>query len=141
MSFSSPATLCHWCWQCHFCFGMLTQVHCFTMVQKERYKSFKWTFLKQIIVMTFDIVFCKLWLIMWGQIIFKREEESLVSSLLNKICRQNWYQSKSDYMNGASVSKLHWYIVITLLSRCRPYIDIVRTLSSAGCNNNPPIST
>ena len=38
MSFSSPATLCHCCWQCHFCFGMLTQVHCFTMVQKNPLK-------------------------------------------------------------------------------------------------------
>ena len=37
---------------------------------------------------------------MWRQqIIFKREEESLASSLLNIICLQNWYQSKSDYMD------------------------------------------
>ena len=33
--------------------------------------------------------------------IFKREEESLASSLLNIICRQNWYQSKSNYMDRA----------------------------------------
>ena len=37
------------------------------------------------------------------QIIFKREKESLASSLLNKICRQNWYQSKSDYMDRALI--------------------------------------
>ena len=42
-----------------------------------------------------------LWYQIWRQIIFKREEESLASSLLNIICYQNWYQSKSDYMDRA----------------------------------------
>ena len=36
-------------------------------------------------------------------IIFKREEARLPSSLLNIICRQLWYQSKSDYMDKASM--------------------------------------
>ena len=40
-----------------------------------------------------------LWYQFWWQIIFKREEARLSSSLLNKICRQIWYQSKSDYMD------------------------------------------
>ena len=43
-----------------------------------------------------------LWYQFWRQIIFKREEESLVCSLLNIICRQIWYQSKSGYMDRAS---------------------------------------
>ena len=38
------------------------------------------------------------WYQIWQQIIFKRKEESLASSLLNIICRQNWYQCKSDYV-------------------------------------------
>ena len=43
------------------------------------------------------------WYQIWRQIIFKREKESLASSLLNIICRQNWYQCKSDYMDRALV--------------------------------------
>ena len=45
-----------------------------------------------------------LWYQIWQQIILKREEEteeSLASSLLNIICHQNWYQSKSDNMDRA----------------------------------------
>ena len=34
----------------------------------------------------------------------KKEEPSLASSLLNIICYQNWYQSKSDYMDRALAS-------------------------------------
>ena len=44
-----------------------------------------------------------IWYQIWGQIIFKREEESLASSLLNIICCQNWYLSESDYMDRACV--------------------------------------
>ena len=42
-----------------------------------------------------------LWYQFWWQIIFKREWNSLASSLLNIICRQILYQSKSDYMDRA----------------------------------------
>ena len=42
-----------------------------------------------------------LWYQICQQIIFKREEQSLAYSLLNIICRQIWYQSKSDYMDRA----------------------------------------
>ena len=48
---------------------------------------------------------CSHFYILWYQfcrhIIFKREEARLSSSLLNIICRQIWYQSKSDYMDRA----------------------------------------
>ena len=42
-----------------------------------------------------------IWYQFWRQIIFKREEARLSSSLLNIICRQIWYQRKSDYMDRA----------------------------------------
>ena len=42
-----------------------------------------------------------LWYQIWWQIIFKREQAKLSSSLLNIIYRQIWYQSKSDYMDRA----------------------------------------
>ena len=40
----------------------------------------------------------------WRQIIFKREKARLFFSLLNIICRQIWYQHKSDYMDRALIS-------------------------------------
>ena len=46
----------------------------------------------------------------WRQIIFKREEESMASSLLNTIFRQNWYQCKSDYMDKAINSIFIWLV-------------------------------
>ena len=63
------------------------------------------------------------WYQIWRQVIFKREEESLASSLLNIICRQNWYQHKSDYMDRAFMyyaffSKHKWYIVQGVLCLC-----------------------
>ena len=42
------------------------------------------------------------WYQIWRQIIFKREQARLSSSLLNIICGQIWYQSKSDYLDRAS---------------------------------------
>ena len=49
----------------------------------------------------------------------KREEESLACSLLNIICRQIWYQSKSDYMDRASGCRLKGWLVVVLLLWCR----------------------
>ena len=44
-----------------------------------------------------------LWYEIWWQIILKRKDESLASSLWKIICHQNWYQSISDYMDRAIV--------------------------------------
>ena len=48
------------------------------------------------------------------KVIFKREEESLASSLLNIICRQNGYQSKSDYMDRAIDQALSYHLASKL---------------------------
>ena len=83
----------------------------------------------------------------WQQIIFKREEESLASSLLNIICRQNWYQSKSDYMDRALVclSFLWWHFFWGLKKK---YLTHILGLIHAGtplpkeniCNSFLPLS-
>ena len=62
------------------------------------------------------------------QITFKREEESLAPSLLNIICRQNWYQSKSDYMDRAY---MYW-------SKLVQYCTIVKNFTSFCTSSSNP---